>query len=164
MAGFKAQKAQGFRFLSCGRCRRRATLVHDLLADLKTQSTHRDEYTFHANAPEEHLVGKTVTKAEAASILKKHGLVNAGKDAKRKSKRNRRIITEAEIANKWSSVSKEPATDVDKSVDTDEAAVDTIVSKSWPDLKRQAKELGIKVPSTTKRHELEQLVREKLAS
>lgn len=175
VSAFRAQTEQGFRFLRCGRCNRRATLEHDFVADVKTQSTHRDEYTFGANAPEDHLVGRTVTKGEAADILKRHGLVSAGKSARTQSRTNRRTITEKDILAKWGSADAKddapaeekssPAKAVveDKQVDKTEPTQDTIVAKSWPALKAQAKRLGIKAPVGTKRPELEQLVREQIA-
>ena len=174
VAGFVAQKEQKFLFLRCGRCNRRGSLAHDFLADARTQATHMDAFTFGENAPEEHLVNKTVTKAEAKAILKKHGLVVAGKEAKRKGSGSRRTITEKGIMSRWRSSetkAEEPApvkekapvpVSVDKQVDKTEATQDTIVARSWPALKAQAKSLGIKAPSTTKRPELERLVREQL--
>ena len=71
VSGFLAQTQQGFRFLSCGRCKRKGVLEHDFIADVRTQVIHNDEYTFGENAPEEGLVNKTVTKSEAKAILKK---------------------------------------------------------------------------------------------
>jgi len=50
-----------------------------------------------------------------------------------------------------------------KQVDKTEATQDTIVARSWPALKAQAKRLGVKAPVGTKRPELEQLVRDKIA-
>lgn len=175
VSGFVAQKEQGFRFLSCGRCKRKSSLEHDFIADVRTQSTHMDEYTFGANAPEDHLVGQTVTKKEAQSILKRHGLVNAGKSAKMKSKAGRRTITEQEILSRWGNAdskkelsdSKKPDTSTtlatNNQVDKEDATQDTIVAKSWPALKAQAKRLGIKAPVGIKRPELEQLVRDEIA-
>ena len=175
VSGFLAQKAQGFAFVSCGRCKRRGSMDHDFMADARTQSTHMDEYTFGENAPEEHLVGQTVTKKEFKSILKKHGLVESGKEGKRKSKPTGRRITEKDILRKWeeektakvekaeSSPEETPSLATDKQVDKMDGKQDTIVAKSWPALKAQAKRLGIKAPAGTKRPELEQLVRDKIA-
>ena len=167
VSGFKAQEQQKFLFLHCPRCKRRGTLSHDFMADARSQVIHRDEYTFHENAPEDHLVNKTVTKAEAKAILKKHGLVEAGVAPKRKSTSSTRIYTQAEIVERWAA---KRAAQADKStennhvaVDTDVVEADTIVAKTWPALKAQAKSLGIKAPSTTKRPELERLVREQLS-
>jgi len=166
VAGFRAQEAQGFLFLRCGRCKRRGTLKHDFMADARSQVVHRDEYTFSENAPEEHLVNKTVSKAEAKAILKKHGLVEAGNLPKRKSTSHTRTYTEAEIVARWAAergASEDKPTENNQvAVDTDVVEADTIVAETWPALKSQAKSLGIKVPSTTKRPELERLVREQL--
>lgn len=166
VAGFKAQEQQGFLFLHCPRCKRRGTLSHDFMADARSQVVHKDEYTFAENAPEDHLVNKTVTKAEAKAILKKHGLVEAGVEAKRRTAPHTRTYTEEEIKARWAA---ERALRTDKptennyvAVDTDVVETDTIVAKTWPALKAQAKSLGIKAPSTTKRPELERLVREQL--
>tara|TARA_R100000963_G_scaffold33931_1_gene26684 strand:+ start:159 stop:713 length:555 start_codon:yes stop_codon:yes gene_type:complete len=163
VAGFTAQKEQDFMFLKCGRCRRRAVLEHDFIADVRTQSSHSDEYTFSENAPEEHLVGETVSKGEAKKILKKHGLVEAGLLPKKDVNAGTRRYTEEEIVKRWAENRANAIESIDKPVDTDAIEVDTIVSTTWPGLKKQAKELGIKVPSTTKRPELERLVRESLA-
>lgn len=171
---FVAQKEQKFAFLFCGRCERRGTMGHDFIADAKTQAAHLGTYTFGENAPEDRLVGQTVSKQEAKAILKKHGLVDAGKSAKKVSRTNRRTITEKDILDRWGGLAsakngKSPAKDtgggsvsVDK-VDKTEPTQDTIVAKSWPALKAQAKKLGITAPVGTKRPELERLVRDRIA-
>ena len=163
VSGFTAQKEQDFMFLKCSRCRRRAVLEHDFIADVRTQSSHSDEYTFSENAPEEHLVGQTVSRGEAKKILKKHGLVEAGLLPKKDVNAGTRRYTEAEIVKRWAENRAQAIQPDDNQVDTKASEVDTIVSTTWPGLKKQAKELGIKVPSTTKRPELERLVRESLA-
>jgi hypothetical protein len=135
------------------------------MADVRSQVVHSDEYTFAENAPEEHLVNKTVTKAEAKAILKKHGLVNAGKLPKRESKSHVRSYSQKEIAERWST-EKESKSNENNKVDVDTNAVeeDTIIANTWPGLKAQAKSLGIKVPNTIKKPELERLVREQLST
>ena len=175
VAAFVAQEEQKFLFLRCGRCNRRGSLAHDFMADARTQVVHHDAFKFGENAPEEHLVNKTVTKAEAKAILKKHGLVVAGKEAKRKSSGSRRTVTEKDIISRWNAPvakAEEPApvkekvpdpASLDKQVDKTEVRQDTIVARSWPALKAQAKRLGVKAPVGTKRPELEQLVRDKIA-
>ena len=166
VSGFLAQTQQGFRFLSCGRCKRRGVLEHDFIADVRTQVIHNDEYTFGENAPEEGLVNKTVTKSEAKAILKKHGLVEAGKLPKRESTAHVRRYTQKDIEARWAEKSKasDNSTENDKvAVDTKGGAGDTIVADTWVGLKSQAKSLGIKVPNTTKRPELERLVRDHLS-
>jgi len=166
VAGFRAQEAQKFLFLRCSRCKRRGTLKHDFMADARSQVVHRDEYTFSENAPEERLVNKTVTKSEAKAILKKHGLVEAGNLPKGRSTSGTRSYTEAEIVARWAAERESSQDKHDKNnqvaVDTDVVEADTIVAETWPALKAQAKLLGIKAPSTTKRPELERLVREQL--
>ena len=161
VAAFVAQEEQKFLFLRCGRCNRRGSLAHDFMADARTQVVH--------------LVNKTVTKAEAKAILKKHGLVVADKEAKRKSSGSRRTVTEKDIISRWNAPvvkAEEPApvkekvpdpASLDKQVDKTEVRQDTIVARSWPALKAQAKRLGVKAPVGTKRPELEQLVRDKIA-
>lgn len=165
VSGFLAQTQQGFRFISCSRCSRKGVLEHDFMADVRTQVIHNDEYTFGENAPEEGLVNKTVSKSEAKAILKKHGLVEAGKSAKRKSTAHVRSYTQKDIEARWAEKAKaaDNSTENDKvAVDTKAGARDTIVADTWLGLKSQAKSLGIKYPPTTKRPELERLVREQL--
>ena len=200
VSAFKAQCAQGFRFLRCKRCKRRGSLEHDFMADARTQVVHRDEFTFAENAPDE-LAGKTFTKKKAAALLKERGLALSGKEGKRKSMTNRRVITEKEIVQRWEkkkeaapAVNQVPApvptaieaveapviapavsdkkslsllqrANVSKSegLDSDTLSQDTIAD-TWPGLKKQAKDLGISMPRTIKRPELEQLVRERIAT
>ena len=166
LAGFMAQEAQNFGFIHCPRCKRRGSLSHDFMADARSQVVHQDGYTFAENAPEDHLVGKTVTKAEAKAILKKHGLVEAGASSKRDSKTNTRVYTQKEIVERWAANRNagvdEPIENNEVDIDTNAVEEDTIVAETWPALKAQAKSLGIKAPSTTKRPELERLVREQL--
>ncbi len=197
VAGFTAQMSQGFHSLFCPRCKRRAVLSHDFMADARTQSTHGDEYTFRENAPEDHLVGKTVTKKEAKAILKKHNLVEAGREAKRDSANGRRRYTEKEIKDRWSAMrsndtpapvvpsvppERPPASvprtvsdkkslnllRVDKMSNKEEVDSDNVskasIATTWPALKKQARDLGIKVPRSMKRPELERLVRTTLVS
>ena len=175
VSAFLAQSEQGFGFLSCGRCGRKGSLSHDFMADARSQATHRDEYVFAENAPEDHLVGRTVTKREAKAILKKHGLVELGKSAKTRGGSSVRRFTEMDILDRWAKDSEDQASSVDsapeedtlvvddKPVDKPESSEDTIIAKSWPALKAQAKRLGIKAPPSTKRPELERLVREQIA-
>jgi len=164
VSAFVAQKERGFTYITCPRCRRRGTMSHDFVADVKTQSSHSGEYTFAENAPEEHLVGQTVSKTEARKILKKHGLVESVKEGKRKHHAGTKRYTQDEIVKRWSENRAQEGASEDKQVDTTPAEVDTIVSKTWPALKKQAKDLGLKVPITTKRPELERLVRESLTT
>jgi hypothetical protein len=110
------------------------------------------------------LVGQTVSKAEAKRILKKHGLVEAVKEGKRDLNAGTKRYTQEEIVKRWSENRAQETASEDNQVDTNATEVDTIVSKTWPALKKQAKELGIKVPITTKRPELERLVRESLTT
>tara|TARA_R110002051_G_scaffold33348_1_gene74889 strand:- start:1042 stop:1563 length:522 start_codon:yes stop_codon:yes gene_type:complete len=173
-------------------------MSHDFVADVKTQSTHSGEYTFAENAPEEHLVGQTVSKTEARKILKKHGLIESVKAGKLKSAGQGRRYTEREIVGRWDALrasdeqpaeqpeaSPSPAPEVppaavvsDKKsldllridnlsrkeeVDSDNMSKGTI-APTWPGLKKQARGLGIFVPRTMKRPELERLVRTTLAS
>jgi len=161
---FVAQKERGFLYITCPRCKRRGTMSHNFVADVKTQSTHSGDYTFAENAPEDHLVGQTVSKAEAKRILKKHGLVEAVKEGKRDLNAGTKRYTQEEIVKRWSENRAQETASEDNQVDTNATEVDTIVSKTWPALKKQAKELGIKVPITTKRPELERLVRESLTT
>jgi len=161
---FVAQKERGFTYITCPRCQRRGTMSHDFVADVKTQSTHSGEYTFAENAPEDHLVGQTVSKTEAKRILKKHGLIESVKEGKRDLNAGTKRYTQDEIVKRWTENRAQETDSEDKQVDTTTAEVDTIVSKTWPALKKQAKELGIKVPITTKRPELERLVRESLTT
>ena len=167
VAALKAQESQRFAFIVCPMCSRRGTMSHDFMADARSQVIQKDEYTFAANAPEENLVGRTVTRAEAAAVLKKHGLVNAGKSAKGRSSSQVRSETQAEIVARW----EEKATSAGKSsknkevaIETSVSVTDTITSKPWPALKAQAKLLGIKVANTIKRPELERLVRDQLTT
>jgi hypothetical protein len=139
-------------------------MSHNFVADVKTQSTHSGDYTFAENAPEDHLVGQTVSKAEAKRILKKHGLVEAVKEGRRDLNAGTKRYTQEEIVKRWSENRAQETASEDNQVDTNATEVDTIVSKTWPALKKQAKELGIKVPITTKRPELERLVRESLTT
>lgn len=167
VAALKAQESQKFAFIVCPMCSRRGTMSHDFMADARSQVIQKDEYTFAANAPEEGLVGKTVTKSEAKAILKKHGLVNAGKPAKTKSSSQVRSETEAEIVARWAdrlSSGKKSSENKEVAVDTSALVPDTITSKPWPALKAQAKSLGIKVANTIKRPELERLVRDQLTT
>ena len=161
---FVAQKERGFTYITCPRCRRRGTMSHDFVADVKTQSSHGGEYTFAENAPEDHLVGETMSKAEARKILKKHGLIESVKESKRNLNVGTKRYTQNEIVKRWSENRAQESTTDKKRVDTSTTEADTIVSKTWPGLKKQAKDLGIKVPTTTKRPELERLVRESLAT
>tara|TARA_B100001250_G_scaffold74931_1_gene61292 strand:+ start:4838 stop:5263 length:426 start_codon:yes stop_codon:yes gene_type:complete len=140
------------------------------MADVRTQVIHNDEYTFGENAPEEELVNKTVTKSEAKAILKKHGLVEAGKAPKRESTTHIRRYTLDDIKGRWAERDKNKSEAADNSTENDKVAVDTeggkkdtIVADTWTGLKAQAKSLGLKVPNTTKRPELEQLVRDHLS-
>jgi len=174
VAGFVAAKSQEFLFMRCGRCNRRGTMSHDFIADAKTQASHGDEFTFHENAPEERLVGKTVSRKEAKAILKKHGLAESGASGKRRSHSGTRTYREQEIVDRWEAARAKPDTaevateevssGVDKLVDTNVGELDTMVCDSWPGLKSQAKRLGIKVIPTIKRPELERLVRERIST
>lgn len=199
--GFLAQSAQGFLFISCSRCSRRGSLEHDFMADARTQSAHHDEYTFAENAPDE-MANKTFSKKEAARLMKKHGLIEAGKEAKRTGNSGTRVYTEREIVEKWKEdrvaksapekklatlpensiaapvQAKETSPESDKKslsllkranmsgnvgVDSDNMSLDTM-AETWPALKKQAKTLGIPVPRSMKRPELEQLVRERITT
>ena len=198
VSAFVAQKERGFTYITCPRCRRRGTMSHDFVADVKTQSSHSGEYTFAENAPEEHLVGQTVSKTEARKILKKHGLVESVREGKRKNSGQSRRYTEREIVERWDALRvsddsppeqppEEPAPAPEAppaAVASDKKSLDLLkidnlsrkeevdsdnmskgsIAPTWPGLKRQARELGIAVPRTMKRPELEQLVRTTIAS
>lgn len=107
VATFKAKKADahgGFRFKTCGRCKRKGRIVHDALRQYQSQSPPQmDSYTFYENAPDAILRGerqRTVTKSEAKRLLSEHGLMDAGKSAK-VTRKTAKVIDRGEIAAKW---------------------------------------------------------------
>jgi hypothetical protein len=94
----------GWRFMTCTRCRRKGRIVYDAIRQYQSQPPPQmDAYTFYENAPDEILRGKrevTVTKAEAKQLLSEHGMVEAGISAKQK-RRSARVIDKGEIADAW---------------------------------------------------------------
>lgn len=103
-AARKADEHNGFRFKTCGRCRRKGRIVHDALRQYQSQSPPQmDSFTFYENAPETILKGQrqlTVTKTEAKRLLKEHGLAESGRAAKQKRK-SAKVIDKGAIADKW---------------------------------------------------------------
>ena len=194
----------GFRHKTCGRCKRKGTIVTDTAAQARTLAVHRDEFTFYENAPDEILRGertRTTTKAEAKALLKEHGMTMAGKEGKLKRKPP---VDKAAIVAKWESdaaaaspVKKagrlpaplphiapvvapwaggsgtspsHAAASAVKKIDTIREQKpkvvdiirdpDLIMKAEWPTLKKVSRRLGLNAPSTTKRPELERLIRD----
>ena len=168
----------------CPRCKIRGRVVHDFCGDAQTQASHDTGYTFYENAPDEILRGepeRRCTKAEAARLMKEHGLVEGGAEGKLCSddERKRRMLARfkkdeeddvetssriGRMADRIDNLSHlEPVSSdkLSKPVDRLTGPGATLATR-WSDLKRQAKALGLSIPPSKKRPEVERLVQEAL--
>ena len=176
--------------LSCPRCgsrRGRGKLVFDFVGQARTQVVQNDEYTFYENAPDAILQGqqtRTVTKAEAARLMKEHSLADAGKAGKHRTPDSMLKTPRAKTADRWAAeeaaartarVEAVLAESCDKVAEKappvtteSQKTVDTLspegvrIATEWPALKRQAASLGIKVRAKYSRAVLEPMVRDEL--
>lgn len=178
--------------LKCPRCTRHGTCFHDMVGDARTQATHDGTYTFYGNAPDEILQGqreRTVSTSEAKSLMKEHGLADAGKSGKHatptsmlkdgSSKEATRARWEREAEEKEerdrierarifrervdavAAKASQSTEDCKKPVDT-EAHTPVTLAESWHGLRKQARSLGVKFTPKTRRPKLEELTWEKL--
>lgn len=177
------EKTRCFPMETCPRCRIRGRVVHDFVGDAKTQASHDIGYTFYENAPDEILRGEKerhCTKAEAARLMKEHGLAESGaeaplasegeqkqriaarfkRDARDREQAHKRIAAIAERIDKVSQPTV-PSDKVSKAVDRLSGDGATLAT-TWIGLKKQAKALHIKSSPKWKRPDYERHIREVL--
>jgi hypothetical protein len=191
LRAFESAEARGFKFLKCPRCKRAGTSKVDIAAQARSQAVHGDDFTFFENAPDEILRGertRTTTKAEAKRLMAESGVRLSGKSGKQKFDANSGVQRETatQIMERWraegralpkthvaTDVATPAATKSDVSTSQNVATVSTepvdsgavvvpTLATSWPGLKKQAKSLGLNIPSKMRRPEVERLVRKAL--
>ena len=178
LAQYEAERRYTFARLRCPRCGRRRC-IHP---DVRGSGLAKRAYTFPENAPDE-IAGRSVLcESEKQALLKKHGLKESGKEGKR-ADRHTRTFKVAEIRAHWAETAlvtpeKQCAED-EVTVDTTPLVVPTIEAVGtpapapaahddsrpaarWHALKAQAKRLGLKITSRTKKRELTRLVRARI--